>query len=200
MTKTELWRLDATELTSRTIAGDITAETAISDAIARMDAVNPRLNAVVESLAEDALERARALDRARAGGAEPGPLHGLPVTIKINVDQAGHATSNGVPALKNLIAPADAPVVENLQRAGAVVIGRTNTPEFSFRADTDNPLHGRTHNPWGRHISAGGSSGGAGSVVMAGRTRARAAAAGSCGRAAGPPRRSAAAWGRPCPG
>ena len=168
MTKTELWRLDATELTSRTIAGDITAETAISDAIARMDAVNPRLNAVVESLAEDALERARALDRARAGGAEPGPLHGLPVTIKINVDQAGHATSNGVPALKNLIAPADAPVVENLQRAGAVVIGRTNTPEFSFRADTDNPLYGRTRNPWGDHVSPGGSSGGAGAAVMAG--------------------------------
>ena len=65
------------------------------------------------------------------------PLHGVPVTIKINVDQTGHATSNGIPALKDLIAPDDAPVVQNLERAGAVVIGRTNTPEFSFRADTD---------------------------------------------------------------
>lgn len=92
----------------------------------------------------------------------------MPVTIKINVDQAGQATSNGLPVLKDFIAPADAPLVKHLQDAGAVVIGRTNTPEFSFRCDTDNPLHGRTHNPWGPHVSAGGSSGGAGSAVMAG--------------------------------
>ena len=136
--------------------------------IDRMKAVNPALNAVVEDLSTEALERARGMDKARAGGAVPGPLHGVPVTIKINIDQKGHATSNGVPALKDLIAPSDAPVVENLQKAGAVVIGRTNTPEFSFRADTDNPLHGRTHNPWGQHISPGGSSGGAGAAVMAG--------------------------------
>ncbi|MCB1342261.1 MAG: amidase, partial [Pseudooceanicola sp.] len=90
------------------------------------------------------------------------------VTIKINVDQTGQATSNGIVALKDWIAPADAPLVDSLQKAGAVVIGRTNTPEFSFRADTDNPLHGRTVNPWGAHISPGGSSGGAGSAVMAG--------------------------------
>ncbi|MEY8841091.1 amidase, partial [Cribrihabitans sp. XS_ASV171] len=129
---------------------------------------NPDLNAVVQSCAEQALNRARDLDRARAEGAGTGPLFGVPVTIKVNVDQEGYATTNGVPALKDLIAPGDAPVVANLQKAGAVVIGRTNTPEFSFRADTDNPLHGRTHNPWGRHISPGGSSGGAGAAVMAG--------------------------------
>ncbi|UWQ73203.1 amidase family protein [Leisingera sp. M658] len=168
MTKPDLWRLSATELTKRTRTGDLSAEDAVQASIDRMNAVNPALNAVVEDLSAEALERARALDTARAGGAVPGPLHGVPVTIKINVDQKGHATSNGVPALKDLIAPADAPVVENLQKAGAVVIGRTNTPEFSFRADTDNPLHGRTYNPWGRHISPGGSSGGAGAAVMAG--------------------------------
>lgn len=168
MPNREFWRLDATDLAARTRAGDITAEAATADAIARMAAVNPRLNAVVESLAEAALEQARALDRARAAGAAPGPLHGLPVTIKVNVDQRGHATTNGVVALKDMIAPADAPVVANLHKAGAVVIGRTNTPEFSFRADTDNPLYGRTHNPWGRHVSAGGSSGGAAAAVMAG--------------------------------
>ncbi|MEL6793281.1 MAG: amidase, partial [Pseudomonadota bacterium] len=97
-----------------------------------------------------------------------GPLHGVPVTIKVNVDQEGEATTNGVPALANNIAPADAPIVSNLRRAGAVVIGRTNTPEFSFRAHTDNPLHGETKNPWGDHVSPGGSSGGAGAAVMAG--------------------------------
>lgn len=168
MSDTDLWRLGATETAARTSAGDITAETAVGAAIDRMEAVNPKLNAVVESLADEARARARDLDKARAGGAACGPLHGVPVTIKINVDQTGHATSNGVPALKDLIAPADAPIVDNLHRAGAVVIGRTNTPEFSFRADTDNPLFGRTHNPWGAHISAGGSSGGAGAAVMAG--------------------------------
>jgi amidase len=168
MTQKDIWRLSATELTTLTRAGDLSAEDAIGASLARMEAVNPALNAVVEDLSTEARARARDLDKARAAGATPGPLHGVPVTIKINVDQAGHATSNGVVALKDLIAPADAPVVENLQKAGAVVIGRTNTPEFSFRADTDNPLHGRTHNPWGRHISAGGSSGGAGAAVMAG--------------------------------
>ena len=168
MTTTDLWRLSAADLAARTRAGDVSAEAAVQSAIDRMNAVNPALNAVVEDLSVEALERARALDAARSSGAEPGPLHGVPVTIKVNVDQAGHATTNGLPALKDFIAAEDAPVVENLTRAGAVVIGRTNTPEFSFRADTDNPLHGRTWNPWGRHVSPGGSSGGAGSAVMAG--------------------------------
>ncbi|GAA6200207.1 amidase family protein [Aquicoccus sp. SU-CL01552] len=164
----DLWKLGATETAARTTAGEITAEAAVGAAIDRMDAVNPRLNAVVENLSDEARDRARALDKARASGAPCGPLHGVPVTIKINVDQKGHASSNGVVALKDLIAPGDAPIVENLQAAGAVVIGRTNTPEFSFRADTDNPLFGRTHNPWGDHISSGGSTGGGGAAVMAG--------------------------------
>lgn len=168
MTHTDIWRLSASETAARTRAGDLSAEESVSASVARMDDVNPALNAVVENLSSEALERAFNLDKARASGETPGPLHGVALTIKINVDQAGHATSNGVLALKDLVAPADAPVVENLQNSGAVVIGRTNTPEFSFRADTDNPLFGRTHNPWGRHISPGGSSGGAGAAVMAG--------------------------------
>lgn len=168
MDKTDIWRLSATELTRLTRTGDLSAETAVQSAVDRMHQVNPSLNAVVEDLGDEALQRACALDKSRASGAPAGPLHGVPVTIKINVDQKGHATSNGVVALKDLVAPDDAPVVENLQKAGAIVIGRTNTPEFSFRADTDNPLFGRTFNPWGRHISPGGSSGGAGSAVMAG--------------------------------
>ncbi len=168
MTQSDIWRLSATDLTALTRNGELSAEDAVQSSIDRMKLVNPDLNAVVEDLSAEALERARAHDQARAQGGPVGPLHGVPVTIKINVDQKGHATSNGVVALKDVIAPDDAPIVRNLQNAGAVVIGRTNTPEFSFRADTDNPLHGRTHNPWGRHISPGGSSGGAGAAVMAG--------------------------------
>ncbi|WP_158968742.1 amidase family protein [Chachezhania sediminis] len=163
-----LWQLGAVELTALTRKGEVSASDAVGDAIARMDAVNPALNAVVADLRTEAMERADALDAALAAGNDPGPLHGVPVTIKVNVDQKGHATTNGVVALKDVIAPDDAPLVKNLLDAGAVVIGRTNTPEFSFRADTDNELYGRTHNPWGKHISAGGSSGGAGSAVMAG--------------------------------
>lgn len=168
MTDTPLWQMSADKLAAHTRNGDVSAEAAVGAAVARMRAVNPRLNAVVIDTGDEAMERARALDKARAGGAAPGALHGVAVTIKINVDQKGQATSNGMAALKDAIAPDDAPVVKNLQDAGAVVIGRTNTPELSFRADTDNPLFGRTHNPWGNHISAGGSSGGAGAAVMAG--------------------------------
>ncbi|MCE8525963.1 amidase family protein [Ruegeria pomeroyi] len=168
MTETALWQLDATQIAEQTTSGALSAEQAVGAAIKRMQTVNPGLNAVVDSCAEAAMARAAELDKARAAGTPCGPLHGVPVTIKVNVDQTGYATTNGVTALKDMIAPGDAPVVRNLQNAGAVVIGRTNTPEFSFRADTDNPLYGRTHNPWGRHISPGGSSGGAGSAVMAG--------------------------------
>ena len=168
MTTSPLWQLTATDLSTQLQNGDITVEAAVQSSVDRMAAANPDLNAVVVDLSAQALDRAVALDKARAGGATPGPLFGVPVTIKINVDQKGQATSNGIAALRDFIAPEDAPLVDNLLNAGAVVIGRTNTPEFSFRADTDNPLHGRTHNPWGRHVSAGGSSGGAGSAVMAG--------------------------------
>ena len=162
---TPLWQLSASELSALTRAGEVSAEEATRSAIDRMHAVNPDLNAVVVDLSDQALSRARALD---ASGSGKRPLHGVPVTIKINVDQQGQATSNGLPALKDWIAAKDAPLVQHLLDAGAVVIGRTNTPEFSFRADTDNPLFGRTFNPWGKHLSAGGSSGGAGSAVMAG--------------------------------
>jgi amidase len=165
MSKAPLWKWSATQIATATQEGSLTAIEATEAAIARMEEVNPDLNAVVESLADAARAEAKALD---ASDGPKGPLHGVPVTIKINVDQKGHATSNGVPAFKDMIAPDDAPVVRNLKAAGAIVIGRTNTPEFSFRADTDNPLYGRTHNPWGHHVSAGGSSGGAGSAVMAG--------------------------------
>ena len=119
-------------------------------------------------MSDDAIERAESLDSAVAAGKPKGRLFGIPVSVKINVDQKGYATSNGVTALKNLIAKTNAPIVDHLMDAGAVFVGRTNTPEFSFRADTENPLYGRTNNPWGKHLSAGGSSGGASSAVMAG--------------------------------
>jgi amidase len=164
-----LWQWSACETAEATRRGDVSALDAVGAAVERMRAVNGALNAVVDDLGDDALEQAARLDKAFAEtGAPVGPLHGVAVTIKENVDQKGRATPNGVVAFKDVIAPDDAPVVRNLTRAGAVVIGRTNTPEFSFRATTVNELHGRTMNPWNDWASAGGSSGGAAAAVMSG--------------------------------
>ena len=163
-----IWRLNATDQAEAIAKGDISATEATQSSIDRMSEVNGALNAVVMDLSQQALDRADELDAIRQKGETLGPLHGVPVTIKINVDQKGWATTNGLTALKDFIAHSDAPLFKNLQDAGAVVIGRTNTPEFSFRADTDNPLYGRTHNPWGKQISSSGSSGGAGAAVMVG--------------------------------
>ncbi len=146
----------------------ISSREAVSACLARMNDVNPRLNAVTVDLGRDALAAADLADAAVARGEALGPLHGVPVAIKENVDQAGTATTNGVVAFRDLIATEDSPVVANLKAAGAVIVGRTNTPAFSFRLDTDNDLRGPTLNPWSRPHTPGGSSGGASSAVAAG--------------------------------
>ncbi|MEM7267650.1 MAG: amidase family protein [Pseudomonadota bacterium] len=165
---TPLWTLSASDLAPRIASGDVSAREAVGASVERLAEVNGPLNAVVDELGDQAMEAAAALDDRFAADGPVGPLHGVPVTVKVNVDQTGRATTNGVPAFKGMIAPANAPVVDNLLKAGAVVIGRTNTPEFSFRTHTDNPLHGQTFNPWNRALTPGGSSGGASSAVMAG--------------------------------
>src|SRR5690606_30004727 len=111
---------------------------------------------------------ADAADRAVREGGALGMLHGVPITIKINVDLVGRPTSNGIVALRELLPPENAPVVDNFLNAGAVIIGRTNAPAFSMRWFTDNALHGQTLNPWNAGITPGGSSGGASAAVAAG--------------------------------
>ena len=162
------WQWSAVETAAAIRSGAISAVETVEAHLERMHAVNPRLNAVVVDLGEEALKAAHAADKQRAKGGELGLLHGVPVTIKENVDYEGRPNFNGVPANKNLVAPSDSPVVLNLKKSGAIVIGLTNTPEFSFRGFTDNPLHGLTLNPWDPDITCGGSSGGAGSAVAAG--------------------------------
>jgi len=164
----DLWSWTAAELATAISVGDISSVEATESAIARMEAVNPKLNAVVDALPEAALEDARAADASRARGAELGVLHGVPVTIKMNADYKGHATANGVPAFAKLIAPEDGSVVRSLRAAGAVIIGRTNTPPFSMSFFTDNELFGPTMNPYDPETTPAGSSGGAGSAVAAG--------------------------------
>ncbi|MBL8781112.1 MAG: amidase [Alphaproteobacteria bacterium] len=163
-----LWALDATE-TARLIRKKQTSATEVVEAhLARLDAMNPKLNAVVRALHDDARAEAAAADEAIEYGDKLGPLHGVPITTKINVDQTGLPTDNGVKMLKDLIAKEDSPQVANLRAAGAIVIGRTNSPAFAMRATTDNALHGLTRNPWNEDVTCGGSSGGAGASLAVG--------------------------------
>src|SRR5215469_6634045 len=164
----DLWRLDATELARLIRLGRASAREAAQSCLARLHAVNPRINAVVRVLEEEALSAAAAADEAQARGDALGALHGVPVTVKINTDQAGCPTDNGVVAYRDNVATADNPVVANLRRAGAIIVGRTNAPAFSMRAFTDNDLHGCTLNPRDPALSPGGSSGGAGAAAAVG--------------------------------
>ena len=163
-----LWRLPATTLAALVRAREVSAREAAQAALDRLAAVNPRINAVVATMPEEAMAAAAAVDAALAQGIDPGPLAGVPVTVKVNIDQKGHATTNGLRIQKDLIAEQDSPVVANLRRAGAVIIGRTNTPAFSLRWFTRNALHGHTRNPRDPSITPGGSSGGAAAAVTAG--------------------------------
>ena len=167
-TDTRLWALDAHDTATLIRLGRISAVEATRAALDRLHAVNPQINAITLALDDEALRTAQACDAARARGEALGILHGVPVTTKCNVDQAGLPTDNGAPAFKDLIAKEDSPVVANLKRAGAVIIGRTNTPAFSMRGHTDNALHGATFNPWDRRATPGGSSGGAGAATASG--------------------------------
>lgn len=164
----ELWRLGAIELAGLIRARSVSAVEATSSVLARIAQVNPRVNALTEVLSDSALAAARDADASVARGEALGPLHGVPVSIKVNVDLAGGATTGGITALKDLVAPEDAPLVRNLKRAGAVVVGRNNAPSFSLRWFTDNELHGRTLNPWNEALTPGGSSGGAAAAAAMG--------------------------------
>jgi amidase len=163
-----IWQWSAVETAEAIRTGRASAVEVVAAHQARLRAANPAVNAAVVDLSDTALKQAEQADAARARGEPLGPLHGVPVTIKINIDVEGQANSNGVPAFKDNIAPGDSPVTANLRRAGAIILGLTNTPEFSMRGFTDNPLHGQTLNPWNPAITCGGSSGGAGAAVALG--------------------------------
>lgn len=164
----ELWRWTATSLAHGIRTRAISSREATLACLRRIEQVNPTINALVEVSPEEALEGADAADRAVAEGAALGPLHGVPVAIKVNSDQRGHATTNGVAAFKDAIAAEDGPPVAKLRDAGAVFVGRSNTPAFSYRWFTTNDLHGRTLNPWDSTRTPGGSSGGAAAAAAAG--------------------------------
>ena len=130
---TEIWTWDAVDLARAIRLRQVSAREATEASLRRCAAVNPAINAVVEVTEAEALAAADAADAAVKAGETLGPLHGVPVTTKVNVDQRGCATTSGVVALRDAVAAEDSAVVANLRRAGAVIIGRTNAPAFSAR-------------------------------------------------------------------
>ena len=165
---TELWRLSASEIASRVAKREISATEVTEHSLQRLQQVNPRINAVVQQMPEAALASARAIDDRIAAGESAGLLAGVPVTIKVNIDQQGFANTNGIRIQQEHMPDQDSPVVTNLREAGAVIVGRTNTPAFSMRWFTRNSLHGHTLNPRNSKLTPGGSSGGAAAAVAAG--------------------------------
>jgi Asp-tRNA(Asn)/Glu-tRNA(Gln) amidotransferase A subunit family amidase len=140
----------------------------VERSLARIAALNPTLNAFAMVDAERALEASRKLEGRLANGEDPGPLTGVPVSIKSCIDVAGMRCDAGSRLRQDYAAAADAPLVARLRAAGAVIMGVTNTPEFLMSYDTDNLLRGRTLNPWDEQYSPGGSSGGEAAAIASG--------------------------------
>jgi amidase len=164
----DLWRLPAADLAHLIRSKKVSAKEAATSALSRLDAVNPKINAVIDHRPEDVLEQAAIVDAAIARGEDAGLLAGVPVTVKVNIDQQGFATTNGLKLQRDVIAAGNNPVIDNLRKAGAVILGRTNCPAFSYRWFTTNLIHGDTKNPRDASLTPGGSSGGAGAAVAAG--------------------------------
>jgi amidase len=164
----ELWGKSAVELAVMIRDREVSSREVVRAHLDRIEAVNPHLNAIVRLLPDQALAAADAADRAVADGARLGPLHGVPFTVKENIDVAGTPTTQAVPALAEAVAPVDAPQVERLRAAGAIPLGRTNLPDFGLRVHTDSALHGLTRNPWNPRRTAGGSSGGEAAALATG--------------------------------
>ena len=166
----ELWRRSATELQTAIRRRELSCVEVMEAHLARIEAVNPLLNAIVTLDADLGLRGAAAADDALARDEARGPLHGLPIAIKDLEDTAGMRTTYGSPIYRDHVPTADTLLVARLRRAGAIVIGKTNTPEFGAGSQTFNPVFGATRNPYDRARTPGGSSGGAAAAVASGMT------------------------------
>jgi amidase len=164
----ELVFIPAAELAHRIRTRDLSASEVLAATLARIERVNPQVNAICTLVPERAREEALAADRALAHGEPVGPLHGLPIAVKDLVDTAGIRTTYGSPIYRDHVPTQDALLVERLRGAGAVIIGKTNVPEFGTGSHTFNPVFGPTRNPYDLGRSAGGSSGGAAAALAAG--------------------------------
>ena len=158
----------ARDLASAIRRRELSAREVVGWHLDRIAAVNPKINAVVSLRPEEALAEADAADRRAAAGAPLGPLYGLPIAIKDLEDTAGVRTTYGSTMFADHVPAIDSLLVQRLRAAGAIVVGKTNTPEFGVGSHTFNQVFGATRNPWALDRSAGGSSGGAGAALAAG--------------------------------
>ena len=160
----------ATELVQALKAKEVSSRELLEIYLARIERLNPSINAVVTLDAERALHAAQVADRALARGEDFGPLHGLPMTVKDALETAGMRTTSGAPELAEHIPEADAVAVGRLRRAGAVIFGKTNLPLYAGDCQTYNEVFGTTNNPWDLNRGPGGSSGGSAAALAAGLT------------------------------
>ena len=167
-TGTELWRMSATEMAEAIRSRELSSQEVIEAHLRRIDVINGATNAVVIVLAEQALDAAEAADRAVAAGADLRPFHGVPFTVKDNIDVVGTPTTQGLKALANAYPRRDAPVVERLKAGGGILIGRTNLPSGAIRWHCESELWGATVNPWDRSRTPGASSAGEAAAIATG--------------------------------
>lgn len=164
----EILRSSASRIARAIREREVSSEEVVAAFLARIEAVNGRLNAVVALRPEAALEEAREADRRLARGEAPGPLHGVPITVKDSFDTAGVVTTGGTEGLAGHVPEADATAVRRLREAGAVLLGKTNISELTFAYESDNRVYGRTVHPMDPDRTPGGSSGGATAILAAG--------------------------------
>ncbi|MCS3498689.1 aspartyl-tRNA(Asn)/glutamyl-tRNA(Gln) amidotransferase subunit A [Bradyrhizobium japonicum] len=163
----DIVRMDATRISQLIARRELSPVEVMQAHLDRIAAVNPKLNAIV-TLADGAMEGAERAEAAVRSGAQLGPLHGVPFTVKDGIDTAGVLTQRGSPIFRGRVPETDATVVARLKAAGAILIAKTNPPEFSYSIETDNLLTGQTNNPWNLDYTPGGSSGGESAAIAAG--------------------------------
>ncbi|MEX0937543.1 MAG: amidase family protein [Pirellulales bacterium] len=167
-TQSPLIAKSGTELAGLIASGDVSSEEVVAAHIARIEQVNPALNAVVVPLFDSARRQAAEADQRRRRGEPLGALHGVPVTVKECFNVAGTDATLGVKRLVGRPSPHDGPLARRLRAAGAIILGKTNVPQLMLLHETDNPVYGRTNNPWDASRGPGGSSGGEAAIIAAG--------------------------------
>ena len=166
MSKAIYW--SACRIAAEIRAGNLSSREIVDACLERIEQVNPKINAVVQLVTGRARKEADELDRLAASGRFIGPLHGVPITIKDSLDSEGIVSTGGTMGRKDFIPRQDAPVVARLRDAGAVLLGKTNTPELTLSGETSNLIYGRTLNPYDLKRSPGGSSGGSAAIIACG--------------------------------
>jgi len=163
-----IWQRPATELARQLRARELSAREVVAAFLSRIAEINPKVNAIVTLAADRALDAARAADARLAKGEAVGPLHGLPIAHKDLQATAGIRTTFGSPIFRDHVPAENSPLVARLKQAGAIVVGKTNTPEFGAGSQTFNPVFGATLNPYDITKTCGGSSGGAAVALACG--------------------------------